>query len=477
MNGRTRGTKMKSRRLIHMIEKHYAYHKVDIKLKLVSDSEDDERFIFRFKIKPGTKVNMILSCAPDIKAAMRIPLFYPFKDGENIYLAVSEKLIKEDSLFHMLTSEMFDKSRYVLPLALGYNIVGRMIFSDLADMPHIMYAGTTNSGKSMGLICLILSLITKQPVRRANLIIFDTGANEMGIFNGISHLSYPVVNDVQTGIYVIGKLVEEMERRIKLELSELRTQPAIICVIDEFTSFVDHVGNKKLSEGLVHAISDLLRRGRHAKIHMVLAAQDPTKENVKVDIGNKTSRVAFRCAKYQNSNTIIGESGAEKLTGKGFALYKSSEHSALMLLHGAYMPADEVKKLINCVKGVDYDLDNKYLIPDRETAELSDQESGILKYTPKEDNDNKELAEIIAWTLTRSFISANKVKEKFSMGNRVGEIMTRMYVMGLISDKHAKQPRKVLPQSLSEVPEKVREFLNSNGISDESISNAICKRD
>ena len=141
------------------------------------------------------------------------------------------------------------------------------------------------------------------------------------------------------------------------------------------------------------------------------------------------------------------------------------------------MPADEVKKLINCVKGVDYDLDNKYLIPDRETAELSDQESGILKYTPKEDNDNKELAEIIAWTLTRSFISANKVKEKFSMGNRVGEIMTRMYVMGLISDKHAKQPRKVLPQSLSEVPEKVREFLNSNGISDESISNAICKRD
>lgn len=82
MNGRTRGTKMKSRRLIHMIEKHYAYHKVDIKLKLVSDSEDDERFIFRFKIKPGTKVNMILSCAPDIKAAMRIPLFYPFKDGE-----------------------------------------------------------------------------------------------------------------------------------------------------------------------------------------------------------------------------------------------------------------------------------------------------------------------------------------------------------------------------------------------------------
>jgi S-DNA-T family DNA segregation ATPase FtsK/SpoIIIE len=266
---------------------------VDIKLKLVSDSEDDERFIFRFKIKPGTKVNMILSCAPDIKAAMRIPLFYPFKDGENIYLAVSEKLIKEDSLFHMLTSEMFDKSRYVLPLALGYNIVGRMIFSDLADMPHIMYAGTTNSGKSMGLICLILSLITKQPVRRANLIIFDTGANEMGIFNGISHLSYPVVNDVQTGIYVIGKLVEEMERRIKLELSELRTQPAIICVIDEFTSFVDHVGNKKLSEGLVHAISDLLRRGRHAKIHMVLAAQDPTKENVKVDIGNITRCISM----------------------------------------------------------------------------------------------------------------------------------------------------------------------------------------
>lgn len=397
--------------------------------------------------KAGTKVNMILSCAPDIKATMRIPIFYPFKDGEDIYLAVSEKLVKEDSLFHMLISEMFDKSRYILPLALGYNIMGSMIFSDLVDMPHILYAGTTNSGKSMGLICLILSLITEQLVRRVNLLIFDTGANKMGIFNGIPHLSYPVVNDVQTGIYVIGKLAEEMERRKQLELSELRTQPAIVCVIDEFTSFVNNVGNKKLSEELLYTISDLLRRGRHAKIHMVLAAQDPAKENMKVDISNITSRIAFQCAKYQNSNTIIGEGGAEKLTGKGLALYKSSEHSGLMLLQGAYMPADEVKKLINCVKRVDYDLGNKYLIPERESVELSDQEKVILEYTPKEDNDNKELAEIIAWTLTRCYISASKVKEKFSMGNRVDEIMNKMHAMEIISDKYAKQPRKVLPQS------------------------------
>lgn len=464
---------MKSKKISSMIERNYTDYGVAVRLKLLSD-KDDERLIFRLKIKSGTKIDMIFSCASDIKTVMGMSLFYPFKYGEDICLAVSEKPSKPKSLFPMLTSKMFDESPYVFPIALGYSMMGTMVFSDLAQMPHIMYAGTTNSGKSMGLICLILSLITEQPVKRANLIIFDTGANEMGIFNGIPHLSYPVVNDVQTGIYVIGRLVEEMECRIKLTKTELRTQPAIICVIDEFISFVDHVGKKKSSDELVHAISDLLRRGRHAKIHMVLAAQDPVKENMKVDISNITSRIAFRCAKHQNSCTILGEGGAEKLAGKGFALYKSSERSDPMPLQGAYVPADEVKKLINCVKEANYDLDNRYLIPERDTVELSDQENGILEYSSKEDNEDKELAEIIAWTLTQSCISASKVKERFSMGNRADEILNKMHAMGIISDKHAKQPRKVLPRSIEDLSPETVQCLEQHEF-DEEIIKSIFK--
>lgn len=453
---------MKEKKLVKRIENHYMHHGVFISLKLISYDDEDKRLIFRFKMRPGTKTDMIFSCAPDIKTAMRIPLFQPFRDGEDICLAVSEKHVGQNSLFKMLISETFCGSQDLLPIALGYDMMGRMVFSDLAEMPHVMYAGATNSGKSIGLICLILSLIVRQPVRTANLLILDTGTDEMGIFNGIPHLSYPVVNDVQTGIYVILKLVEEMERRIKLEQIELQTQPAIICVIDEFTSFVDHAGVKKSSEGLSHAISDLLRRGRHARIHMVLAAQDPTKENMKVDTNNLTSRIAFQCAKYQNSITVLNEGGAEKLTGKGAALYKSKEYPVPIFLQGAYISVKEVEKLIGYVKSIDYDLSNKFLIPELDISALPVSTSGDFDYISNE-YDRKELAEIIMWTLKQINISASRIKEKFSMGNRANDIIEEMCAMGIISEKNAKQPRKILPQTVEDLlPETVR-FLEQHG--------------
>lgn len=451
---------MKEKKLVKRIENHYMHHGVFISLKFISYDDEDKRLIFRFKMRPGTKTDMIFSCAPDIKTAMRIPLFQPFRDGEDICLAVSEKHVGQNSLYKMLTSETFCGSQDMLPLALGYDMMGRMVFSDLAEMPHVMYAGTTNSGKSIGLICLILSLIVRQPVRTANLLIFDTGANEMGIFNGIPHLSYPVVNDVQTGIYVIFKLVEEMERRINLEQIELRTQPAIICVIDEFISFVNHAGVKKSPEGLSHAISDLLCRGRHAKIHMVLAAQDPTKENMKVDTNNLTSRIAFRCAKYQNSTTVLGEGGAEKLTGKGAALYKSKEHP--VRIQGAYISVKEVEKLIVCVKSIDYDLSNKFLIPELDISALPVSTSEDFDYISNE-YDRKELAEIIMWTLKQNNISASRIKEKFSMGNRANDIIEEMCAMGIISEKNVKQPRKILPQSAEDLSLETVHFLEQRG--------------
>ena len=168
---------MKIEKLAHKIEKHYAYHGAHIKLQVLSIENSGDRFVFQVWLKPGTKASLIFERASDIQMAMQLQLFQPFRDGLTLCLAVSENNATQNSLMRMLKSRMFYQSRDWLPIAIGYNMRQEMIFADLAKMPHVMYAGSTNSGKSMGLICLISSLILKQSVKNVNLIIFDVGAN------------------------------------------------------------------------------------------------------------------------------------------------------------------------------------------------------------------------------------------------------------------------------------------------------------
>lgn len=464
---------MNIKKIKKKIEGRYKSYGVKIKLKLKSVIGDNERFIFRIKLKSGTQVSLIFDRAYDIRTALRLSLLQPFRDGLNICLAVSKNNITQNSLMKMLTSWRFRQSRYYLPIALGYNLMGEMVFADLANMPHAMYAGSTNSGKSIGLICLTSSLIKKLPVRNVNLLLFDIGANTLELFSDVPHLSYPLVKDADTGMYVIKALVEELERRIKLDKDELRNLPAIVCVIDEYVSFINNIENRKQAQKLADGISNLLRRGRHAKIHMVLSTQDPTLRNMKVDVGNITTRMAFTCAKFQNSVTILGEGGAEKLPGKGAMLYKSNDYPAPVYLQGAYISPDETYRLVNYINSADHDLSNKFIIPEFDVSEQSTQED--------EDFDNiqersKEMAEIIMWILEQNTISASQIKDRFPMGNRVNEIMVKLFDIGLITEKFANQPRKVLPQSVGDISEDVVKLLENHGYRRNDVSNAINKR-
>lgn len=464
---------VKLKKMMKIIEKHYICHGVLVKLKLSLFIREYERFIFSFEIKAGTKIEMIFKCSPDIKTALNIPLFEPFRVGGAICLVVSEKNILQNSLSQMLTSSVFQESNALLPIALGYDLIGRMVFDDLADMLHIMYAGSTNSGKSYGLICLVLSLIFKQPVEKVNLILLDVCASTLGVFDGIPHLSCPVVKDIGKGIYVIKMLVEEMKRRIKLNNTELQEQPVIVCIIDEYVSFIEGIESKNQTKEVVNAVSNILRRGRHAKIQMVLSAQDPTVKNMKVDLNNITTRMAFACAKYQNSITILGEGGAEKLTGKGTVLYKSQRNPNLIYLQGAYMLPEEIEQLVDHVKSVAGNSVNKFLIPESELSELSVVAINDEEHVLNEDNDMKEFADIIFWTLKHSNVSASKIMKQFSIGNRAYGIMNKMFTMGIVSDKCAKQPRKVLPQSVEDLSSKIVCFLEQNGYDMDHIRSAF----
>lgn len=467
---------MHMKKIISKIEKHYLCHGVRIKLTLLPSKKSHGRIIFRVKLQPGTKEHLVFDCAHDIKTALQLPLFQPFKYGLGICLAISEEPVMQNSLLKMLQSQKFIRSKAYLPIALGYNMMCEMAFADLAKMPHAMYAGSSNSGKSVGLICLILSLIMKQPVSKVNLVLFDIGANTLGLFCDIPHLSYPIVKDTGTGIYVVHALVDEMEKRINLGQAELRNLPAIVCIIDEYVSFINNIHNRKQSNELANEISDLLRRGRHAKIHMVLATQNPTRSNMKVDTVNITTRMAFTCGKIHHSIAILDEGGAEKLPGKGTMLYKSNEHPNPIQLQGAYISSCEAEGLVNRIKELDYDCSNKFLVPEFDSPEAFTKLFEDSNCASDENGKQKELAIIIMWVLEHNTVSANKLKQHFSMGNRVNRIMDILSEMGLLSLKYYNQPRKVIPEGIEDMPENVLNLLMNNGITQEEITKAINNR-
>lgn len=351
-----------------------------------------------------------------------------------------------------------------------------MVFIDLEKMPHAMYVGATRSGKSIGLICLIMSLICKHSVSEVNLIIFDIGANTLDVLGSIPHLSHPVVKDRDTGIHVIQSLTEEMERRIDLSSPELCDFPAIVCVMDEYTSFISSIDGGQQRQTVASNISNLLRRGRKAKIHMVLATQDPKNKTMGVEIGNITSRMAFKVARFQTSIAILNCAGAEKLPGNGAMLYQSEEYPDPIYIDGAYMSAATVEQLVGRINETEQYLENKFVIP--ETAVLdshtaSDIPSEVVRTASEIE---KEFVKIVLWTLEQDVIFVEKIKHKFSMGNRANGIMDKLCEAGLVSGKFSNQPRKVLPRSVEDISDSVMGLLKQNGISVENVFAAISNR-
>lgn len=247
--------------------------------------------------------------------------------------------------------------------------------------------------------------------------------------------------------------------------------PKIVCIIDEYPRLVDNM-DSKTSKYIASCVSKLLQTGRHAGIHLVISGQDPTVKSMgDTKLSNITARIAFACAKHQNSSTILGTSGAEGLTEKGEMLYISSELSQPIRLQGAYMPKNEVKELIERIKLASTNISRGFVIQELNEEDKSAKISEYLSTMPFEDNkEEKELADIIVWALTRDTVSALKIQETFRMSNRAGDILDKLYEMGIVSEKFSNQPRKVLIKSLSEIPDNVMGFLRKNGYTEEDIA-------
>lgn len=290
------------------------------------------------------------------------------------------------------------------------------------------------------------------------------------------HLSCPIVKDEDTGVYVVQSLFDEMERRLELRDSELDCLPAIVCIMDEYVSFVGNIGNKKKRSEAVMNITNILRRGRKAKIHIVLATQNPKDKVMEAETGNITSRMTFKVARLQTSIAVLNCAGAEKLPGNGAMLYQSMEHSEPIRIQGAYISDEEAEKLMEDITAANQDLSNKFVIPEF-IPQKDNTVLDILPDTVQNDSERQQkFAEIVMWTLSNTKVSAEKLKRNFSMGNQANEIVDKLFELGIVSEKFANQPRKVLPQTIGDVPDAVLQFLEKHGYPAEAVTNAISKR-
>jgi len=308
---------------------------------------------YEVRLAPGVKLSKIRGIAEDISVALagRVRILAPIPGTSLIGLEVINSTKATVGLRNII--ETFDGTMK-LPIALGVDTCGMPKVVDLADMPHLLVAGVTGSGKSVFLNCLILSLIYARRPEDLQLVLVDPKRVELSAFKGIPHLLRPPVTEPREALEMFVRLVVEMERRYKLlELCGVRNiesynalgegkLPYIVCVVDEMADLMMTSG-KALEDQIVR----LAQMARAVGIHLVIATQKPV---VKVITGqiksNMPSRIAFAVSSATDSRVILDQVGAEKLAGRGDMLLKSPGLEAPVRYHGAWVSESEVRTIV-----------------------------------------------------------------------------------------------------------------------------------
>ncbi|MFN5177007.1 DNA translocase FtsK [Limnohabitans sp.] len=342
--------------------------------------------ITRYEIEPatGVKGSQIVNLAKDLARSLSLVSIRVIETipGKN-YMALELPNAKRQSikLSEILGSQVYNEARSMLTMGLGKDIVGNPVVADLAKMPHVLVAGTTGSGKSVGINAMILSLLYKAEARDVRLLMIDPKMLEMSVYEGIPHLLAPVVTDMKQAAHGLNWCVAEMEKRYKLmsklgvrnlagyntkideaaareefiynpfsltpdDPEPLRRLPHIVVIIDELADLMMVVG-KKIEE----LIARLAQKARAAGIHLILATQRPSVDVITGLIkANIPTRIAFQVSSKIDSRTILDQMGAEALLGMGDMLYMPSGTGFPIRVHGAFVSDEEVHRVVQYLK-------------------------------------------------------------------------------------------------------------------------------
>lgn len=444
--------------------------------------------VHEVKLKGNTRESQICARIPDVQSRLQIKRLLFKKSSKGFLIFSTDEDIEYDHLPVILTNEAYldEFRKKELPYPVGFDIIGLPTTIDLSQAPHLLLGGASGSGKSAGLLTLITSVAYMKTPDKVNFVLIDAGAADLMHFEGLPHLSCPIIQSQNKASHALTAIAAEMKRRIKLEYSnpdEYAALPRLVVVIDEFPALFVGLDNKE-RKSLTSIISALLQRGRHGKIHLVLAAQNPTFNNMKVDIGNITARIAFKCAKKNFSEVILGEAGAENLTGKGELLLKAPNFDNIERLQGMYVTPDELRQLVRQIKRRLRDAvedEGKFTIASEllnppDEMDISDSQI-IPPVTGKASAENQALARVLLWAFAQNSISVNRLASDFHLGwNRANRLMSELEGLGIVDELDAKLPRPVVPVSIEDIPTEMLDFLQRNGISDEAVYNAINTR-
>ncbi len=365
-----------------MIEKKLKDFGVEVRVVLAQPGP----VITRYEIEPatGVKGSQIVGLAKDLARSLSLVSIRVVETipGKN-FMALELPNAKRQTikLSEILGSQVYHEAKSLLTMGLGKDIVGNPVVADLAKMPHVLVAGTTGSGKSVGINAMILSLLYKAEARDVRLLMIDPKMLEMSVYEGIPHLLAPVVTDMRQAAHGLTWCVAEMERRYKLlskmgvrnlagyntKLDEAKAReefiynpfsltpespepldrlPHIVVVIDELADLMMVVG-KKIEE----LIARLAQKARAAGIHLILATQRPSVDVITGLIkANIPTRIAFQVSSKIDSRTILDQMGAEALLGMGDMLYMPSGTGLPIRVHGAFVSDEEVHRVVSYLK-------------------------------------------------------------------------------------------------------------------------------
>lgn len=389
-------------------------------------------------------MKLISRYAEEVRRMLELEFFRVDITSNEIRIIASEKPLNENSLADILDSDLFKKSKMEIPYAVGYDMLGAMVIADIAEFPHLLIGGTSNSGKSSAVHSLLMSIVYKQPADKVKLLLMDFGASKLKMFRGVPHMLTPgkIISDIKEGRQFILKLQEVMEHRLKildtLEVrdydKQLKKWTSIVCVTDEFSAFIKQLTEGRGSKNSIAIIEDVLARARKVKIHLILAAQDTTKGGMEITNTNLAAGIAFRCKNWHTSKTIIDDTAAVNLSGKGSMYFKCDQ--GLRRLQGAYMPPGEIMdkldelRFVNDCSKIEYDeVKSQFSSLQQFESSETDYESFVI-----EDEDEKLLLEIVQWIQDKEDISNNQLKHKFEMGyERANRFLIRLEEAELIS--------------------------------------------
>ena len=432
--------------------------------------------VTRFEIQPapGTKASKITNIAQDIARSLSVSSVRVVEviEGKSyVGIEIPNTNRKMVRLTEILSSQAFKKSPSNLALALGHDISGNPVVVDLAKMPHLLVAGTTGSGKSVGVNAMLLSLLFKSDPKDVRLILIDPKMLELSVYDGIPHLLTPVITDMTDASNGLRWCVVEMDRRYKLmslmgvrnlasfnkkveeaaangkqlinplhpeDEEYLEVLPSIVVVVDEFADMMMLVGKK-----VEHLIARIAQKARAAGIHLILATQRPSVDVITGLIkANIPTRIGFQVSTKIDSRTILDQGGAEQLLGYGDMLYLPPGVGVPIRVHGAFVGDDEVHRVVNDWKSR---ADTEYI----DDIVSSTQETGPIPGWSGSESSSEDVDDLydeaVNFVLESRRASISAVQRKLRIGyNRAARLIESMEEAGLVSEMSSNGSREVL---------------------------------